>query len=55
VDINYLVLRQQMERSRADGATSEIARKIHEQLANEYERKIENATDGRITFVRTGT
>ena len=48
VDINYLFLRQQTERSRADAAASAIARKIHEQLANEYERLIEDATEGRI-------
>jgi hypothetical protein len=52
VDINYLFLRQQTERSRANGAASDIARKIHEQLANEYERLIEDATEGRISFVR---
>jgi hypothetical protein len=52
VDINYLFLRQQTERSRADGAASDIARKIHEQLANEYERLIADATGGRISFVR---
>jgi len=52
VDINYLFLRQQTERTRADGAASDIARKIHEQLANEYERLIEDATEGRISFVR---
>lgn len=52
MDINYLFLRQQTERSRADHAASDIARKIHEQLANEYERLIEDATEGRISFVR---
>ena len=52
MDINYLFLRQQTERSRADSAASDIARKIHEQLANEYERLIEDATKGRISFVR---
>jgi hypothetical protein len=52
VDINYLFLRQQTERSRADCAASDMARKIHEQLANEYERLIEDATQGRISFVR---
>jgi hypothetical protein len=55
VDINYLFLRQQTERSRADAAASAIARKIHEQLANEYERLIEDATEGRISFVRAGS
>jgi len=52
VDINYLMLRQQTERSRAETATSVAARKIHEQLADEYERLIEDATQGRIAFVR---
>jgi aspartate carbamoyltransferase catalytic subunit len=51
VDINYLFLRQQTERSRAETAASDIARKIHEQLAAEYERLIEDATQGRITFM----
>jgi hypothetical protein len=52
VDINYLLLRQQTERSRAEAATSKDARKIHEQLASEYERLIEDATGGRVNFVR---
>jgi hypothetical protein len=51
VDVNYLFLRQQMERSRAETATSDVARKIHEQLADQYERLIEQATSGRISFV----
>jgi hypothetical protein len=51
VDINYLFLRQQTERSRAKTARSDIARKIHEQLAGEYERLIEDATAGRVSFV----
>lgn len=51
MDVNYLFLRQQMERSRAASATSDVARAIHAQLADEYERLIENATDGRVTFV----
>jgi hypothetical protein len=51
MDINYLFHRQQTERSRADAATSDVARKAHEQLANEYERLIEDATAGRISFV----
>jgi hypothetical protein len=52
VDINYLFLRQQTERSRAEAATTNDARKIHEQLASEYERLIEDATGGRVSFVR---
>ena len=53
MDINYLFLRQQTERSRAQTAGSDVARKIHEQLAAEYERLIEDATHGRITFMRS--
>jgi hypothetical protein len=53
VDINYLFSRQQTERSRAEAATSHIARKIHEQLASEYERLIEDATQGRVKFFPT--
>lgn len=49
-DINYLFLRQQVERSRAKAATSNVARKIHEQLAEKYERQIERASEGRVTF-----
>jgi len=30
--------------------TSDVARRIHEQLADEYERLIEDATEGRISF-----
>ena len=50
--MNYLFLRQQMERSRAATATSSVARKIHEQLATEYERLIEDATHGRVSFLQ---
>ena len=52
MDINYLLARQQAERTRAQSATSEAARKAHEQLADEYERLIEDATQGRISFVQ---
>ena len=52
MDINYIFLRQQVERSRAKVATSDVARKIHQTLASEYERQIEEATEGRVTFVR---
>jgi len=52
MDMNYIFLRQQVERSRAKVATSDIARKIHEALASEYERQIEEATEGRVKFVQ---
>ena len=50
MDLNYLFQRQQVERSRARANTSDVARKIHEQLARYYEREIEEVTEGRITF-----
>lgn len=52
MDINYLLRRQQMERSRAASATSDVARQRHQQLADEYERLIHSATQGRISFVQ---
>jgi hypothetical protein len=52
VDINYLFYRQQTERARAEAAASDVARRIHEELASEYERLIEDATAGRLTFAR---
>jgi hypothetical protein len=51
MDINYLFQRQQVERRLARAATSAIARKIHEQLADGYERQIEEVTQGRVMFV----
>lgn len=52
MDINYLFSRQQTERMRADAATTEVARQIHEQLANQYELLIQEATKGRVSFDR---
>ena len=50
MDINYLFLRQQVERSRAEAAASEEARRAHYELATEYERLIEEVTHGKISF-----
>ena len=44
MDLNYLFQRQQIERSRAQAAVSEAARKAHEALAREYEDRIEALT-----------
>lgn len=44
MDLNYLFRRQQVERSRADAAPSEAARKAHEELARKYEERIEALT-----------
>jgi hypothetical protein len=50
MDLNYLMHRQQVERSRAASATSEEARRAHLVLACEYERQIERLSGGRILF-----
>ena len=39
-DLNYLILRQQEERSRAEGASCPEAREAHEKLAEFYENRI---------------
>jgi len=44
MDLNYLLHRQQVERSRAEAAHSEEARVRHEQLARCYEVQIDEAT-----------
>jgi hypothetical protein len=52
MDINYLFHRQQVERSRAEAARSEEARRAHSILACRYEQQIEELSDGRISFDR---
>lgn len=52
MDLNYVFLRQQVERSRAESARSAEAREAHEQLARTYERAIEQKSGGRIVFAR---
>lgn len=54
MDLNYLFLRQQIERSRARAATNDEARKAHEDMAREYERAIERQSGGRIHFMLDG-
>jgi hypothetical protein len=51
MDLNYLFHRQQVEKSLAKSASSVVVQRIHEQLATEYERQIEDLTAGRIKFV----
>jgi hypothetical protein len=41
LDLNYLLYRQQVERSRAETAATEAARASHEGLARKYEEQIE--------------
>jgi hypothetical protein len=49
-DLNYLFFRQQVERSRADTAASEAARKAHEELAEAYEEQIDESTAETFTL-----
>jgi hypothetical protein len=51
MDLNYLFHRQQVERSRADAAASEAARRIHEELAAQYERQIAALSEGKVSFL----
>ena len=44
LDLNYLLYRQQVERSRAAAAATEVARETHEELARKYEEQIEQLT-----------
>ena len=50
MDINYLLHRQQVERSRAETAASRAARKAHEELARKYEQEIEALTGSAFRF-----
>jgi hypothetical protein len=50
MDLNYVFLRQQVERSRANTSASDAARKAHEELARAYELAIEYKSGGRIVF-----
>ena len=52
MDLNYVFLRQQFERRRAESALSDAARNAHEQLARTYEQAIEQKSGGRIVFAR---
>ena len=52
LDLNYLFHRQQVERSRADGAQSGAARAAHEGLAKQYEEQIEELTADGFHFPR---
>jgi hypothetical protein len=50
MDLNYVFLRQQVERSLAASAGSPAARKAHDELARAYELTIERKSGGRIMF-----
>ena len=49
-DLNYLLYRQQIERSRANTAASAAARNAHRGLAELYQQRIERLTGGGIRF-----
>jgi hypothetical protein len=50
MDLNYLFHRQQVERTRADAASCEEARIMHEQLARCYEVQINQLTGQEFSF-----
>ena len=50
MDLNYVFLRQQVERSLAETAESPAAREAHEEFARAYEEQIERKSGGRILF-----
>jgi hypothetical protein len=52
MDLNYLLYRQQVERSLAQNAACPEARDAHAELAALYEARIERATKGNLTFIR---
>ena len=51
MDLNYLFHRQQVERTLAQAASSEAARRIHQELAEEYERQIVAVSGGKVSFL----
>jgi hypothetical protein len=50
MDLNYLFLRQQVEKSLAEAAQGRATREAHEELARRYELEIERKSGGRIIF-----
>ena len=52
MDLNYLFLRQQVERALAERAASSAARAAHEEMARQYELEIQRQCSGRIAFPR---
>jgi len=50
MDLNYVFLRQQVERTRANASANAAAREAHEEMARQYELEIERQSGGRIVF-----
>lgn len=53
MDLNYLLQRQQIERSKAELAASGEAREVHLKMAELYEREIEKLTPPAFHFPST--
>jgi hypothetical protein len=53
LDLNYLLFRQQVERSKAATAPNKAARKAHAELARQYEEQIERLTDEAFSIPAT--
>ena len=52
LDLNYLLFRQQVERSRAEAAASNAVREAHMQLARSYEQRIDAVTAESFAIAR---
>jgi hypothetical protein len=50
LDLNYLFLRQQVERTKAEASISKAAREAHKELAKRYEKQIEELTGKDFEF-----
>lgn len=50
MDLNYLLRRQQVERSRAKEAKSKAAQHAHDELARKYEQQIEQITGNEFSI-----
>lgn len=53
-ELDYLVYREEVERSRANSAASAAARRAHGGLADLYHQRIEQLTAGNIRFATCG-
>ena len=53
MDLNYLLHRQQVERARAEDAGTDAARAAHEELAKQYEERIEEVTGDDFRFPKS--
>ena len=54
-DLNYLLRRQQEERTRAENAACDASRNAHEELAQAYEALLGRFTEGRVRLGRQRT